>query len=113
MADKHGSGEVGLPESSTLRSEIVELITKRLVSVSKKPREDEIARALVKRRKKWRKRHKQGSQPGEKLVLQYANVSLADEISAILQIPAKYIAYVHAYTHKVETSHSIIGPTSI
>ena len=69
MADKpRGNDEACSPESTILRSEIVELVAKRLESVSKKPREDAIAKALMKRRKKWRKRHKQGSQPGEKLL---------------------------------------------
>ena len=58
MADKQGDGCSDVDESLRLRGDLVAVVSRRLGTLCKGYREDVVAKALHKRRKKWQKRHK-------------------------------------------------------
>ena len=65
MADKH---EVRMLDRSVLLSETISLASKRLDALFDESRREKLAKLLVQRRLKWRKRHKLVSQPGKSMI---------------------------------------------
>ncbi len=64
MADKHTVKNVEFVDSSILSSEIISLASKRLEALCEESRREQVAKLLLNRRRKWRKKHKLVSRQG-------------------------------------------------